>query len=115
MRTRLLIELEIEGTSADEVYDVADHALDAGAVQELFEDPDRDGPALKVTGASVSTLENDLRHILWPGGDPESEHGSDTLAALANRLDYLRPTGPVVAPPTNFHGPPKLGLDQAGE
>jgi len=115
MKTRLLIELEIEGASANDVYEVAEHALDAGAVQDLFEEPDRDGPSWKVTGASISRLENDLRHILWPDADPEAEHGSNTLATLANRLDYLRPTGSGAPPAGGFHELTKSDHDQARE
>lgn len=110
MKTRLLIELEIEGASPDDVYDVAEAALDAGAVQEVFEDPERDGAPMKVTGAAVSTLEDDLRNILWPGGDTDAEHGADTLATLANRLTYLRPAASLEGEADTRHEPTAQGL-----
>ena len=91
MRTRILIELEIEGEAQD-AYDIAERLLDNGDLQNLFKEEEAiDVGPLRVTSAVVSSLEGDLREILWPEGNAEAEHNADTLEAVARRLDYLRP------------------------
>ena len=90
MRTRILIELEIEGDAQD-AYDIAERLLDSGDLQNLFKEEALDVGPLRVTSAVVSSLEGDLREILWPEGNAEAGHNADTLEAVAHRLDYLRP------------------------
>jgi hypothetical protein len=92
MKTRVLIELEIETTEKDqhpELY-VA-QILDWGDLQDLIEDRDEGLGKAKVTSAMISTLEDDLKEILWPGGDPDHEWSSETIEDVARRVEYLRP------------------------
>jgi hypothetical protein len=91
MKTRILIELEIEG-EPQEASDRVEQILDGGDLQDMINDEgDEDVGPLLVTSSVQSTLLDDLREILWPRDDPNADWSPDTIDAIAQRLAFLRP------------------------
>lgn len=91
MKTRVLVEFEIEGDPHD-AFVVVDGLLDNGVPQDSINDHGFEHCGeLLVTAAAVSTLEDDLREILWPKDNPGAAWSADTLDAIAQRLG--RPGG----------------------
>jgi len=102
---KILIELEVKGDPHD-VIDVVDELLEAGRVQDMITDEAGDEDCrdelvpVEIVNASARfadrDIENaaalqDLKRILWPDDNPDAEHNADTLGAIANRLDFLKP------------------------
>lgn len=46
-----------------------------------------------LTGKQALLIVSELREVLWPGGDLDAEHGSDTIEDVA-AIEGLRPVAP---------------------
>lgn len=95
MKTRVLVAFEIEGKPED-AHTVVDALLDNGDFQDSINGHNvSDAGNLTVRDAWISTLEDDLREILWPKDDPGRDWSADTLDQIHECLKHLAPKQPA--------------------
>ncbi len=97
--TKIVIELEIEGDPRD-AYHVVDRLLDAGFFQDAVNDHDVEDTGVLHVKSAVhracgpefpSAIIERLVEVLWPDGNPNADHDSDTIGEVARLMEAHRP------------------------